>query len=61
MTYAGARGETEQQMAETLCYNLPQNRLHRAFNALDVELACRSEGARSKDEEGFRLSIANSM
>jgi serpin B len=48
-------------MAETLCYNLPQNRLHRAFNALDVELACRSEGARSKDEEGFRLSIANSM
>ena len=61
MTYAGARGETEHQMAETLCYNLPQNRLHPAFNALDVELASRGEGARSKDGEGFRLSIANAI
>jgi serpin B len=59
MTYAGARGETEQQMADTLHYTLPQDRLHPAFNYLDLELASRGEGAEGKDDEGFRLNIAN--
>ncbi len=36
MTYAGARGETESQMARTLHYTLPQDRLHPAFNQLDL-------------------------
>ncbi len=35
MTWAGAWGETEQQMAEILHFALPQGRLHPAFNALD--------------------------
>jgi hypothetical protein len=35
MTYAGARGATEEQMAGTLHYTLPQDRLHPSFNALD--------------------------
>ena len=61
MTYAGARGETEQQMADTLHYSLPQDRLHSAFNALDLELASRGEGAEGKDEQGFRLNIVNSI
>ncbi len=61
MTYAGARGETEEQMADTLHYTLPPDRLHPAFNALDLELARRGEGAEGKDEEGFRLNIANSI
>jgi serpin B len=61
MTYAGARGETEQQMADTLRFTLPQNRLHPALNGLDLELASRGEGAEGKDEEGFRLNIANSI
>ena len=39
MTYAGARGETAQQMADTLHFILPQDRLHPAFNSLDIELA----------------------
>lgn len=56
MTYAGARGETERQMAETLHFTLPQNRLHPAFNELDLELQSRGEG-----EEGFRLHIANAL
>ncbi len=61
MTWAGARGETERQMAETLHFTLPQDRLHPAFNALDLELARRGQGARGKDGKGFRLHIVNAL
>jgi serpin B len=61
LTYAGARGETERQMADTLHFMLSQDRLHPAFNALDLELAQRGEGARGKDGEGFRLNIVNAI
>ena len=61
MTYAGARGETEQQMADALRFILPQNRLHPTFNGLDIELASRGEGAKDKDGEGFRLNIVNAI
>ena len=61
MTYAGARGETEQQMADTLHFILSQDHLHPAFNGLDLELASRGEGAEGKDEEGFRLNIVNAL
>lgn len=54
MTYAGARSETEQQMAETLHFALPQERLHSAFNALDLALT-------SDENENFRLDIANAL
>ena len=61
MTYAGARGETERQMANTLHFTLSQDRLHSAFNGLDLELASRGEGAQGTDEEGFRLNIVNAL
>ena len=61
MTYAGARGETEGQMANTLQFTLSQDLLHSAFNGLDLELAGRGEGAEGTDEEGFRLNIVNAM
>jgi serpin B len=61
MTYAGARGETAQQMANTLHFILEQDRLHPAFNWLDAELAKRGEGAQGKDGEGFRLNIVNAI
>ncbi|HUV95275.1 MAG TPA: serpin family protein [Anaerolineae bacterium] len=61
MTYAGARGETERQMADTLHFTLSQDRLHPAFNALDLELARRGEGGKGKDGEGFRLNIVNAI
>ena len=61
MTYAGASGETERQMADTLHYLLPQDRLHPAFNSLDLELASRGEGQQGKDDKGFRLNIANAV
>jgi serpin B len=61
MTYAGARGETETQMADTLDFLLSQDDLHPAFNALALELASRGEGAQGKDDEGFRLNIVNAI
>lgn len=54
MTYAGARGETERQMAETLHFTLPQEQLHPAFNVLDLEL-------RSAEGDDFKLHIANAI
>ena len=56
MVYAGARGETEEQMAEALHFTLPQEQLHPAFNWLDLELAQRGMGT-----AGFQLHIANAI
>ena len=61
MTYAGARGETERQMAETLHFLLPQDRMHPAFNDLALQLASRGGGQQGRDDEGFRLEIANAV
>jgi serpin B len=57
MTYAGARGETADQMADTLHFTLSQDDLHAAFNALDLTLQHDEE----TDEETFTLNIANSL
>jgi serpin B len=61
MTWAGARGETEQQMSGTLQFKLQQAQLHAAFNSLDLELAKRGQGAKGKDDKGFRLHIINAI
>jgi serpin B len=61
MTYAGARGETAQQMADTLHYQLDQSALHAAFNSLDMALAKRGQGAKGKDDKGFRLNVVNAI
>jgi serpin B len=61
MTYAGARGDTAQQMASTLQYTLPQEQLHPALNSLDIELSQRGQGAKGKDDKGFRLNIVNAI
>ena len=61
MTYAGARGQTEKQMADTLHFPLPQDRLHVTLNTLDLELAKRGQGAKGKDGEGFRLRVVNAI
>ncbi|HZE20533.1 MAG TPA: serpin family protein, partial [Desulfobaccales bacterium] len=58
MVYAGARGHTEQQMASVLHFNLPQNLLHPAFNALDQELGKRADAA-NDEGQGFQVNIAN--
>jgi len=61
MTYAGARGETAEQMAATMHYDLAQPELHAAFNSLDLLLASRGEGAKGKDGKGFRLNVVNEI
>jgi serpin B len=57
MTYAGAHGDTAQQMADVLHFTLPQEQLHPAFNALDLALACQG----GENKENFKLNIANSL
>ena len=61
MTFAGAGGETERQMADTLYYMLPQSRLHPTFNALDRELASRGMDSRNEEDRYFQLNIANAI
>jgi serpin B len=59
MTHAGAAGETSRQMAETMHFALPAERLHAAFNAYALDLQGRAKG----DAEGtpFELTVANSL
>jgi serpin B len=59
MTYAGARGDTERQMAGTLHFPLPQDQLHPAFNALDLQLS--QHDSPNQDKGSFQLNIANSL
>lgn len=54
MTYAGARGKTETEMAETLHFSLGQTELHPAFKELEARL-------RTSGEAGTRLCVANSL
>ena len=61
MAFAGAGGETERQMADTLRFLLPQDRLHPAFNALNLALASQGRGMASQDDSGLRLNIANAV
>ncbi len=60
MTYAGARGETERQMAQTLGFTLPQAQLHPAFAALDAALA-RPLPPDPRGGEPFTLHTANAL
>lgn len=61
MTWAGARGETETEMAAALDFKLPQDKLHPAFNALDQALASRGKNAEASDGQAFRLRVANAL
>lgn len=61
MTYAGARGETKRQMAEALHFTLTQERLHPAFNALDLELASRGRKLPAEGGKPFKLRVANAL
>ncbi len=61
MTWAGAKGETEADMASAMHFLLPQTQLHPALNGLDLDLASRGQGAKGKDGEGFRLHVVNAI
>jgi len=55
MTCAGARGDTEKEMAQTLHFNLPPDRLHPAFSALIGGLRTDFE------KSGYEFQIANRL
>jgi serpin B len=59
MTYVGARGETESQMAQTLHFPA-QNQLHPAFNTLDQALG-KVPASLNKDQKPMQLNIANAI
>ena len=52
MTYAGAREETAEAMADTMHFTLPQETLHPSFQVLDDAITSR---------EGLELFTANSL
>jgi serpin B len=55
MTYAGARDETATQMASTLHFDLPPDKLHPAFSELKTNLDAIQEKGK------VRLAVANSL
>lgn len=61
MTYAGARGVTEQQMASALQFLLAQDKLHSAFNNNDIQLAERGQGAQGANDQPFKLNVVNAI
>jgi serpin B len=61
MAYAGARGNTEKQIAATLHFDLPQNLLHASFNSLDQELARRGQETEFGDGQSFQLHVVNAI
>jgi len=63
MTYAGARGTTESEMAQTLHFTLSQAALHPAFAALNANFEERAQTELVPDDEAqrFQLTIANAL
>jgi len=55
MTYAGACGNTEKQMAKALCFTLPKQNLYPAFGALQSQLV------QEDKSRGYRLLLANAL
>lgn len=53
MAYAGARGNTEAQMAKVMRYELPQEVLHRAFGQINEVL--------NKPSKDYKLSVTNAL
>ncbi|HEY8039270.1 MAG TPA: serpin family protein [Polyangiaceae bacterium] len=61
MTYAGARGGTADELANALHLTLPPERLHPAFDWLDLQLAARAGAAVSDAGKPFALHVASSL
>lgn len=57
LAYAGACGETESQMAETLRF-LPQETQHPAFNAIESRMSALGDEGGGPSPP-FRLNVAN--
>jgi serine protease inhibitor len=55
MTYAGARGDTEEQMARVLHFDESQRQLHLAFGRLQRQLG------EASAQKGIELNLANAL
>jgi serpin B len=61
MAYAGARDQTETQMATTLHFNFSQDKQHLLFNAIDYELASRKQNDSTSGDKYLKLKHVNSL
>lgn len=61
MTWAGARGDTETQMAQTMHYSLDQAGFHPAFNGLMLALDSRAKAEGIEPDKAFKLHLANAL
>jgi serpin B len=59
MTYAGANGQTKEQMADVLNFLLEDEELHSAFNKLAIELNSRNQTGQVST--GFKLNVINAI
>ncbi len=60
MTFAGARGQTENEMAGVLHFPITQTELHSQINGLDQSLYLLPDYLKEK-EDAFQLNIANAI
>lgn len=61
MLYAGAKGDTKDEMAAALSYRTNEETLHAGFNRVDLELAERGDGAKSSSGGDFALRSVNQL
>ena len=61
MAYAGARGQTKQEMAQVLCHPFEQEDVHAAFQALGETLGSQDRFFFNPGSDRFILDIANAL
>lgn len=61
MLYVGAKGQTADEMKAALQIEQDPALVHQGWNALDMELASRGQGAQGSDGQPFRLNVANAI
>lgn len=60
MCYAGANENTEAEIASVMHFTLPEDRLHNAFNALEITLTSETPDPPPDAGDDLKLHIANS-
>ena len=61
MTWAGARNQTETQMANTLWFNFSQEKLHSLFNELDLDLNNQNQNDPENNDKYLKINISNEV
>lgn len=61
MTFTGARENTADEMADVMHFTLPEDVLHPALNALQLEIAGRAEEVPGTGVPPLQLNVVNSM